>query len=82
MVLQVNNSLLSDLIESDMANCHIVINAYWGHHDSLPPASSKHHCLHTLCPCKQALTRAQVIGKVTDSETVLVFCLIYSQSQY
>jgi hypothetical protein len=23
------------------------------------PVSSKHHCLHTLCPCKQALTRAQ-----------------------
>jgi hypothetical protein len=31
----------------------------WGHHDSLPPPSSKHHSLHTPCPCKQALTRAQ-----------------------
>jgi hypothetical protein len=25
----------------------------------IQPASSKHHCLHTLCPCKQALTHAQ-----------------------
>jgi hypothetical protein len=35
---------------------YIVSNSYWGHHDSLLPASSKHHCLHTLCPCIQALT--------------------------
>jgi hypothetical protein len=40
--------ILSDLIDTDIANCHIVSNAYWGHHDSLPHASSKHHCLHTL----------------------------------
>ena len=80
-VLQVNNSLLflSDLIDTDITNCHIVSNAYWGPHDSLPPASSKHHCLHTLCPCKQAL---KVTGKVTGSYSVLVFCLMYSQSQY
>ena len=33
--------------------------------------------------CKEALTRAQgYTGKVTDSDTVLVFCLMYSQSQY
>jgi len=57
-VLQVNKSLLSDLIDTDITNSHIVSNAYCGHHDSLPPASSEHHCLHTLCPCKQALTRA------------------------
>ena len=39
---------------------HIVSNAYGGHRDSLSPASSKHEAmLHTLCPCKQALTRAQ-----------------------
>ena len=59
MVLQFNNSLLSDLIDTDTTNCHIVSNAYWGHHDSLTPDNSKRHCLHTLCPCKQALTRAQ-----------------------
>jgi hypothetical protein len=52
-------TILSDLIDTDITNCHIVSNAYWGHYDSLPPASSKYHCLHTLCPCKQALTRAQ-----------------------
>jgi hypothetical protein len=31
----------------------------WDQHDSLPPASSKHHSLHTPCPCKQALTHTQ-----------------------
>ena len=35
-VLQVNNSLLSDLIDTNITNCHIVSNAYWGHHDSPP----------------------------------------------
>jgi hypothetical protein len=31
----------------------------WGQHDSLPPASSKHHSLNTPCPCKQAFTHTQ-----------------------
>ena len=51
--------LLSGLIDTDITNCHIVCNDYCGHRDSLPPASSKHHFLHTPCPCKQALTRVQ-----------------------
>jgi hypothetical protein len=32
--------LISDLIDTDITNCHIVSNAYWGHHDSLLSANS------------------------------------------
>ena len=80
-VLQVNNSLLSDLIDTDITNCHIVSNAYKGHHDSLPPAANTTVFIHSVLVNKLSLV-LKVTGKVTDSDTVLVFCFMYSQSQY
>jgi hypothetical protein len=55
--------LLSDLIDTDITICHIVSNTYWRHRDYHLLARSKHHCLHIVCPCKQALTRAQGYGQ-------------------
>ena len=76
-VLQVNNSLLSDLIDTDIqknvTNCHIVSNAYWGHQDSLLRAANTTVFIHSVLSNKLSLAL-----KVT----VLVFCLMYSQSQY
>jgi hypothetical protein len=80
-VLQVNNSLLSDLIDTDITNCHIVSNTYWGHHDSpLLRAANTTVFIHSVLADKLSLT-LKITGKVTDSDTVLVFCLMYSQSQ-
>jgi hypothetical protein len=80
-VVQVNDSLLSDSIDTDIANCHIVINAYWGHHDSFLIAANTTVFIHFVLANKLSLA-LKVTGKVTDSDTVLVFCLMYSQSQY
>ena len=80
-VLQVNNSLLSVLIDTDITNCHIVSNAYWGHHDSpLLRAANTTVFIHSVLANKLSLA-LKVTGKVTGSDTVLVFCLMYSQSQ-
>jgi hypothetical protein len=52
--LQANNSLLSDLIDTNIANCHIVSNAYWGNDDSLPPSCEQHTTLSSYTLSLQA----------------------------
>jgi hypothetical protein len=72
-VLQVNNSLLSDLTDTDITNCHIVSNAYLG--TTTPPllrAANTTVFIHSVLANKFSLT-LKVTGKVTDSDTVLVF---------
>jgi len=72
--------LLSDLIDTDIGNCHIGSNAYWGHRDSMRAANTPAY-IHSVLANKLSLA-LNVTGKVTDKDTVLVFCLMYSQSQY
>ena len=72
--------LLSDLIDTDIANCHIGSSAYRGHRDSLRAANTTAY-IHSVLANKLSLA-FNVTGKVTDRDTVLVFCLMYSQSQY
>jgi hypothetical protein len=48
---------------------------------SLLRAANATVCIHSVLANKLPLA-LMVTGKVTDSDTVLVFCLMYSQSQY
>ena len=63
--------LLSDLIDTDKTNCHIVSNAYWDHRDSLPPANTTVY-IHSFLANKLSLAH-KVTGKVTNSDAVLQF---------
>jgi hypothetical protein len=54
------------LVDTDITNCHIVSNAYKGHHDSLPPAANTTVFIHSVLVNKLSLV-LKVTGKVTDS---------------
>jgi hypothetical protein len=60
--------LLSDLIDTDITNCHIVSNAYWGHitTHSLLRAANTTVFIHSVLANKLSLA-LKVTGKVTDS---------------
>jgi hypothetical protein len=59
--------LLSDLIDTDITNCHIVSNAYWGHFTtpSLPRTANTTVFIHSVLANKLSLAL-----KVTEDSGV------------